>query len=551
MSENTTTGAGTGTQPPSGGLDGFFKITQRGSTVSREIRGGVVTFLTMGYIIVLNPIILLSGADMNGDQLAGGDFAAVAAATALVAGVVTILMGLVANFPLALAAGLGLNAFVTFSIASQMTWADAMGLVVIEGLIILILVLTGFREAVFKAVPSPLRIAIPVGIGLFLTLIAFVDAGFVRRTGVGPVPVELGIGGQLQGWPVGVFCLGLALIFSLYVLRVKGAILISIVVMTVVAIIVETIADIGPTVAGEEFNALGWNLNVPAWPDNIFETPDLQLLGEFNLLGSWENAGIVISALFVFTLLLSDFFDTLGTMTAIGAEAGLLDEDGMPENTQRILIVDSLAAVAGGAGSVSSNTSYIESASGVADGARTGLASVVTGVLFLLAMFIAPGGRHRPERGSRAGTGAGRLPDDAAGPRDRLGRPRDRDPGLPDDRADAVHVLDLRRHRRRIPRLRDPQDGPRQGGRGAPADVARVRPLHRLLRDQPAHRLAHLRNPLARAATRPAAATTVCPHPTVRWKRCGRCCARRRSRGAPGATWLGLAPVSEERASGW
>ena len=199
MSENTTTGAGAGTRPPSGGLDGFFKITQRGSTVSREIRGGVVTFLTMGYIIVLNPIILLSGTDMNGDQLAGGDFAAVAAATALVAGVVTILMGLVANFPLALAAGLGLNAFVTFSIASQMTWADAMGLVVIEGLIILILVLTGFREAVFKAVPGPLKIAISVGIGLFLTLIAFVDAGFVRRTGVGPVPVELGIGGPAPG----------------------------------------------------------------------------------------------------------------------------------------------------------------------------------------------------------------------------------------------------------------------------------------------------------------------------------------------------------------
>ena len=155
MSENTTTGAGAGTLPPSGGLDGFFKISQRGSTVSREIRGGVVTFLTMGYIIVLNPIILLSGTDMNGDQLAGGDFAAVAAATALVAGVVTILMGLVANFPLALAAGLGLNAFVTFSIASQMTWADAMGLVVIEGVIILILVLTGFREAVFQGGPEP------------------------------------------------------------------------------------------------------------------------------------------------------------------------------------------------------------------------------------------------------------------------------------------------------------------------------------------------------------------------------------------------------------
>jgi AGZA family xanthine/uracil permease-like MFS transporter len=389
VSENTKTGAGAGTAP-SGGLDGFFKITARGSTVTREIRGGIVTFLTMGYIIVLNPIILLSGTDENGDRLAGGDFAAVAAATALVAGVVTILMGVVANYPLALAAGLGLNAFVTFTIASQMTWADAMGLVVIEGLIILILVLTGFREAVFKAVPPALKIAISVGIGLFLTIIAFVDAGFVRRTGVGPVPVELGITGQLQGWPVAVFCVGLALLFSLYVLRIKGAILISIVVMTVVAIIVETIADIGPTVAGDEVNPLGWNLNVPAWPSDIWGTPDLQLLGDFNLLGSWENAGIVISALFVFTLLLSDFFDTLGTMTAIGAEAGLLDERGMPPNTQRILIVDSIAAAAGGAASVSSNTSYIESASGVADGARTGLASVVTGVLFLLAMFIAP-----------------------------------------------------------------------------------------------------------------------------------------------------------------
>jgi adenine/guanine/hypoxanthine permease len=390
VSEQTQSGRGAGTRPSRGGLDGYFRISERGSTVTREIRGGVVTFLTMGYIIVLNPIILLSGTDMNGDRLAGGDFAAVAAATAFIAGLVTILMGVVANFPLALAAGLGLNAFVTFSIASQMTWADAMGLVVIEGVIILILVLTGFREAVFRAVPAPLKIAISVGIGLFLTIIALVDAGFVRRTGVGPVPVELGIGGQLQGWPVAVFCLGLALLFSLYALRVKGAILISIVVMTVVAIVVETVADVGPTVAGEEVNPLGWNLNVPAWPSDLFGVPDLQLLGEFNLLGSWENAGVVVSALFVFTLLLSDFFDTLGTMTAIGAEAGLLDEEGMPPNTQRILIVDSIAAAAGGAGSVSSNTSYIESASGVADGARTGLASIVTGVLFLLAMFIAP-----------------------------------------------------------------------------------------------------------------------------------------------------------------
>jgi adenine/guanine/hypoxanthine permease len=393
VSENTTAGRSAGARPKGRGLDGFFKITERGSTLGAEIRGGVVTFLTMAYIIVLNPIILLGGTDINGEQLAGGDFAAIAAATALVAGVLTILMGVVANYPLALATGLGLNAFVTFSIASQMTWADAMGLVVIEGLIILALVLTGFREAVFRAVPPALKIAISVGIGLFLTIIALVDAGFVRRipdAANTPVPVQLGPAGQLEGWPVVIFCAGLVLLLALFVRGVKGAILISIAVMTVVAIIVEEIADVGPTFGPDGVNPVGWNLNVPTWPTDVFGVPDLQLVGEFSLLGSWENAGVITAALLVFTLLLADFFDTMGTMTAIGAEAGLLDEDGMPPNTQRILIVDSLAAAAGGAASVSSNTSYIESASGVADGARTGLASVVTGSLFLVAMFFAP-----------------------------------------------------------------------------------------------------------------------------------------------------------------
>jgi AGZA family xanthine/uracil permease-like MFS transporter len=374
-----------------GGIDGYFRISERGSTVAREVRGGVVTFLTMAYIIVLNPIILLQGFDQDGNQLAGGDFAAIAAATALVAGVLTILMGVVANYPLALATGLGLNAFVTFSVASQMTWADAMGLVVIEGLIILVLVLTGFREAVFRAVPPQLKIAISVGIGLFLTIIALVDAGFVRRTGAGSVPVELGIGGQLQGWPVAVFALGLVVVFALHVLKVRGGILITIVAMTVVAIIVEKIADIGAAFPADgSVNPVGWSLNVPDWPSDLVGKPDLQLLGEFSLLGSWENAGVVITCLLIFTLLLADFFDTMGTMTAIGAEAGLLDDEGMPPNTQRILVVDSLAAAAGGAAAVSSNTSYIESASGVADGARTGLASVTTGLLFLVAMFAAP-----------------------------------------------------------------------------------------------------------------------------------------------------------------
>ena len=373
-------------------MDTFFKITERGSTVGREIRGGVVTFFTMAYIIVLNPLILGFAKDADGKYLGGGaepNLAAIAAATALVAGVMTILMGLVANYPLALATGLGLNAFVAFGIASQMTWADAMGLVVIEGLVILVLVLTGLRQAIFHAVPPQLKVAISVGIGLFIALIGFVDAGFVRRTGQGPVPVQLGSDGFLSGWPVAVFSLGLLILVVLWVRKVKGAILISIIVTTLVAIAVELIGSIGAQTPDGK-NPKGWSLNVPALPDNIIGKPDFATIFEFSLLGSFQAVGVVAALLLVFTLLLADFFDTMGTMTAIGAEADLLDEEGVPPNTSRILAVDSIAAAAGGAAGISSNTSYIESASGVGEGARTGLASVVTGVLFLLAIVFAP-----------------------------------------------------------------------------------------------------------------------------------------------------------------
>lgn len=374
-------------------LDTFFKISERGSTLAREVRGGVVTFLTMAYIIVLNPIILSGVADADGSYLGGGTepgsgFATIAACTALVAGLLTILMGVVANFPLALATGLGLNAFVAYSVATQMTWADAMGLVVLEGLVILVLVLTGFRKAVFDAVPAQLKTAIAVGIGLFLTLIGLIDAGFVRATGNAAPPIGMGVGGELAGWPVLVFCIGLLLMIALYVRKVPGAILIGIVATTVLAIVVQAITD--TPASGGDPASKGWNLNVPALPDRLLDNPDFSLLGDFNLFGSFERIGIVAASLLVFTLLLADFFDTMGTMTAVGAEAGLNNEDGAPEGTQRILIVDSVAAMAGGAAGISSNTSYVESASGVADGARTGLASVVTGVCFLLATFFTP-----------------------------------------------------------------------------------------------------------------------------------------------------------------
>ena len=376
-------------------LDSYFKISQRGSSVAQEVRGGVVTFFTMAYIVALNPLIIGLAKDGDGKFLGGGDapnLALTAAATALVAGVLSILMGVVANFPLALATGLGLNTFVAVGIASKMTWADAMGLVVLEGIIITVLVLTGFRTAVFRAVPTQLKIAISVGIGLFIALIGLVDAGFVRRTGTGPVPVTLGNNGELVGWPVIVFAFGLFLTIGLMVRKVKAALLIGIIVSTALAVAIESAFKVGPLFDGAtgNVNPKGWNLNVPAMPESVVATPDFGLLGSFNLFGSFDRVPLITALLLVFTLLLADFFDTMGTMTAIGQEAGLNDKDGTPPNADRILLVDSLAAAAGGAAGVSSNTSYIESASGVGEGARTGLASVVTGVLFLLTTFLAP-----------------------------------------------------------------------------------------------------------------------------------------------------------------
>jgi len=372
-------------EPRTSGFDRYFEISARGSTLGREVRGGFATFFTMAYIVVLNGLILGSAVDGDQQTLA---IVAVSSATALIAGIMTILMGVVARFPLALAAGLGVNAMVAFEIAPQMTWADAMGLVVIEGLIILVLVLTGLRTTIFEAVPTQLKTAIGVGIGLFLAVIGLVDAGFVRGA-TGVPPLSLGIGGKLLSWPTLVFVIGLLATFVMVARKVKGAILIGIVGSTILAIIVEAVAQVGAQSPGGQ-NPEGWSLNVPAWPDRIVDLPDLSLLGRFDLLGSWERAGWLVALMFVFTLLLTDFFDTMGTMVAVGQEGDLLDEDGNPPRTREILLVDSVAAAAGGAGSVSSNTSYIESAAGVAEGARTGVANLVTGGLFLLAMFIAP-----------------------------------------------------------------------------------------------------------------------------------------------------------------
>lgn len=369
---------------PASGLDRFFHVTERGSTIGREVRGGVVTFFTMAYILVLNPLILSTPHEGIAPL---GTTEQIAAGTAFVAGVMTILMGVVANFPMALAAGLGVNAMVAYTIAGTdgVTYADAMGLVVIEGIIILVLVLTGFREAVFKAVPASIKTAVSVGIGLFIALIGLVDAKVVRAGGT---PLELGLGGSLQGWPVLVFLVGLFLIIVLHVRKVRGAILIGIISSTVLAAVIEAVAHLGAFDAVD--NPTGWSLSVPSLSGSPVDLPSLATLGRFSLLGSVDKIGAISLVLLVFSLMLADFFDTMGTMVAIGAEGDLLDEDGNPPRTREILVVDSVAAIAGGMGGVSSNTSYVESAAGVGEGARTGLASVVTGALFLLSMFLAP-----------------------------------------------------------------------------------------------------------------------------------------------------------------
>jgi AGZA family xanthine/uracil permease-like MFS transporter len=378
---------------PKNGLDRYFEISARRSTVGREMRGGLTTFFTMAYIVLLNPIILTGipgldgqpGADISGTVL---PFQSIAAVTALIAGVMTVLMGVVGRYPFAVAAGVGINAIVAVFAATQLSWPEIMGLVVLEGLLITVLVLTGFRRAVFEAIPPQLKTAIAVGIGFFLTIIGLADAGIIRP---GVPLISFGVGGQLAGWPILVFIFGLLLMSVLVVRRVKGGLLIGIVATTLLAIVIEAIADIGPRMEnGEEVNPRGWALQVPALPDDVVSTPDLSLLGNFSLFGGFERIGVLAALLIVFSLMIADFFDTVGTVTAVGAEGGLLDENRNLPKSQPVLLVDSLAAAAGGVGSVSSNTTYIESAAGVADGARTGLANVATGVLFLITMFLSP-----------------------------------------------------------------------------------------------------------------------------------------------------------------
>jgi AGZA family xanthine/uracil permease-like MFS transporter len=342
----------------------------------------------MAYIVVLNPLIIGGfSADQATLDVEGGWLQAsqVAAVTGLTAGVMTILFGVVANLPFGLAAGLGINSFLAVSVVGQVTWAEAMGLVVINGLIIVLLSATSLREMIFKAVPAPLKTAITVGIGLFIAFIGLVDSGFVRSSGIAAPPVQLGDGGSINTIPTVIFVIGLLIMGVLMARKVKGALLIGIIATTVLAVIAEAIFKLGPGFK----NPGGWNLNVPALPDQIVSIPDLGLIGAFDF-GAFGRIGVLAGVMLVFTLVFTNFFDAVGTLTGLTKEAGLADEKGNFPRLKSALIIEGIGAVAGGATSGSSNTIFIDSAAGVGEGARTGLASVVTGVLFLAAMFFTP-----------------------------------------------------------------------------------------------------------------------------------------------------------------
>ena len=357
----------------SGVLERQFKLQTRGTTVRTEVVAGVTTFMTMAYILFVNPAIL------GGEG--GLPFPAVLTVTALVAGVMTLAMGVFANYPFAIASGLGLNAVVAFQLVGfeGLSFPEAMGVVVAEGVLITILVLTGFREAVLNAIPLELKKAIGAGIGLFITIIGFANSGIVVP-GPGAGGPVLGRG-DVDSARIAVFVVGLLVTAFLLARRTKGALLYGIVGTTVLAIVVNAVAG------GELWTEVG--PGVAQLPSDIVSAPDFSLLGQFSF-GFVAKLGALSAVLAVFTLMLADFFDTMGTAIALGDEGDFLDEQERLPGMNRVLLVDSVAAMAGGAASASSATTYIESASGISEGGRTGLASVVTGVLFLFALFLSP-----------------------------------------------------------------------------------------------------------------------------------------------------------------
>ncbi len=352
-------------------LDRYFRVSEAGSTIGTEVRGGLTNFLVMSYILVVNAVILSN---------AGMPFPAIVAATALMAALFTAGMALWANYPYAGAAGLGINAVVAFGLVkgAGLTWQQAMGVVALEGGAICIAMALGMRRALLDAVPYQLKLGIGAGIGAFIFAIGVFNGGLAIGTGNPSDPVALG---NLNSGPVIVTLAGLIITAALYARGVKGTLLLGIVGATIVGVLVNA------ATGGATYKDLP---GVAVMPATFLDTPNFSTVGQLDVLGVFSKLGLIVALLTVFSLMLSDFFDTAGTVTSVAAQGGWLHLDGRIDRSDRVFWVDSLGALFGGIFGTSSNTTYIESGAGVAEGARTGLASLVTAFLFLIAIFLAP-----------------------------------------------------------------------------------------------------------------------------------------------------------------
>jgi adenine/guanine/hypoxanthine permease len=360
---------------PRSALERWFKFDQNRTTPARDTIAGLTTFIVMSYIIFVNPSIL-SFRGVPNLEGKGLPFEAVLTSTCLVAGVMTILMGLYSNRAYAIAPGLGLNAVVAFTLVAEagLSFPEAMGLIVVEGLAAVVAVLMGLRESIMRAIPLELKKAIAIGIGLFIAFIGLYNSGLVIGR-ASPTPVDLA---SFTTWPVLITLVGIVITVALRAIGFPGDLLIGIIATTVFATILNYAFDVYPK-----------DLGYARWPDDIFKAPDFSLVGDISF-DAFTTLPFVAALAFAFSLFLADFFDTMGTLVGVGRQAGYLDRRGELPEIRKPLLVDSAAAAAGGFVSASSATTYIESAAGVGVGGRTGWVSVITGALFFPFMFVAP-----------------------------------------------------------------------------------------------------------------------------------------------------------------
>ena len=356
-------------------LERIFKLKDLRTDVKTEFLAGLTTFLTMSYIIFVNPLFLSFFGESQFKDLAL-PFSASMTATCLAAAAMCILMGLCTNYPFALAPGMGLNAIVAYQLVLGMglSWPSAMGVIVIVGLIITFLVITGFREAVMNSIPMSLKQAISVGIGLFLAFIGLKEGGFIKAN-----PSTFVTLGDFTKLPILVSFLGLIITAVLIKKKVKGALLIGIVASTCIALILNYFSG---------FTAYTSSAYARL-PQKVISTPDFSTIGHFDF-GIFAKVGFISAVVVIFSIMLSDFFDTLGTVIGIGGEGKFLTPEGKLPKIKQVLLVDSIAAAVGGATSASSVTTYIESAAGISVGGRSGLTNIFVGILFILAIFFSP-----------------------------------------------------------------------------------------------------------------------------------------------------------------